>query len=144
MDELDEVLRSARTIELVDWPHQDVPATLIRAGFDVFGHEPDGLRRYLVVDARPEVERSFPLDDGGWLTHELVDALPAEVDIVNTSRPPEEQTEIARDAATAGARVFWVQDGVASSDEARQVALDAGMRFVDGACITAAARRSAV
>jgi hypothetical protein len=139
VEHLRSLLETATTIELVDWPHQDVPATLIRAGYDVVGHEPDGFRRYEIVDEQPP-GRLFPLTDGGYLGSEKLAALPTGIDIVNTYRPAEEQPGIARGAVETCARAFWVQPGEDSSDEARSITQAAGLVFVDGVDIAQAVR----
>ena len=143
MSDIDELLRSASTIELVDWPHQSVPAALDRAGYDVVGHEPDSIKRYRVEDAEATGEgcRSFPLDDGTFLVSRSIPSLPDTVDVVCTYRPAEEQPEIARDAIANGAKAFWVEPGETVSDEARQLTLAAGLAFVDGESIAAAVQR---
>lgn len=140
MDQLEQLLRDAKTIELVDWPGADVPATLHRAGYLVVGHEPDGFKRYHVA-AEAGGSRSFALADGAFLISDAIPALPEKVDIVGTYRPPEEQLEIARDAARIGARVFWIEPGEGTSDEARAFATQAGMQFVEGEGIADAVRR---
>jgi hypothetical protein len=60
VEHLRALLEGASTIELVDWPSQEVPATLLRAGYRVVGHEPDGFKSYVIVDDDPE-GRVFPL-----------------------------------------------------------------------------------
>ena len=142
MADLRALLDSASIIELVDWPHQDVPATLFLAGYAVVGHEPSSFMSY-VVAAEPQdkaVGRSFPLEGGGYLLSLPIVALPEGVDIVNTYRPAEEQPDIVRAAIALGAKVFWVQPGEATSDEARQIATAAGLAFVDGVCIAETVR----
>jgi hypothetical protein len=137
MVDLRALLEAAQTIELVDWPHQDVPATLFRAGYTVVGHEPSSLMSY-VVAAEPleaSIGRSFPLADGSYLQSVPIAALPERVDIVNTYRPAEEQPDIVHTAIALGARTFWVQPGETTSQDARQIATAAGLAFVDGVCI---------
>ena len=138
MEHLRALLESATTIELVDWPHQDVPATLIRAGYAVVGHEPDGYKTYVIVEQEPD-GRLFPVT-GGYLTSSPLDALPDAVDIVNTFRPADEQPEIARGAIAAGARALWIQQGESTSAEARGIVEAAGLIFIDGVDIAVAVR----
>ena len=138
MEQLRALLESATTIELIDWPHQDVPATLIRAGYSVIGHEPDGYKTYLVVEQEP-AGRVFPVA-GGYLTSTPLDALPDAIDIVNTFRPADEQPEIARGAIAVGARALWIQPGESTSEEARGIAEGAGLTFIDGVDIAGAVR----
>jgi hypothetical protein len=126
---------TVKTIELVDWPHQSVPAALHRAGFDVVGHEPDSLKRYDVVEADEGDGDFLPLEGGGFLRSRDIDALPSPVDVVCTHRPPEEQVGIARDAIASGARIFWVEPPAATSVEAKRLGEDAGLTFVDGVSI---------
>ena len=131
-------LDGVRTILLVDWPTAEGPATLLRAGYDVYGHEPDGLRRYVIDDG----EGRFELEGGGWLADRMVDDVPAP-DLVCTFRPPEEQDEIVADAIRRGATVFWVEEGEGTAESARATAEAAGLTFVDGASLwkTVSARR---
>ena len=139
MEQLRPLLEAAKTIELIDWPNQEVPATLIRAGYRVLGHEPDGFKTYVIVDDEP-TGRLFPLDGGGFLTSTPLDALPDGIEIVNTYRPAEEQEEIARGAIAIGAQVLWIQPGESTSDQARAIAESAGLVFVDGVDIAQAVR----
>jgi predicted CoA-binding protein len=139
MEHLRPLLEAATTVELIDWPHQDVPATLIRAGYTVLGHEPDGLKTYVVVDDEP-AGRSFPLEGGAFLTSTPLDALPDGIGIVNTFRPAEEQEEIARGAIAIGAQVLWIQPGESTSAAAGAIAEAAGLTFVEGVDIAQAVR----
>jgi hypothetical protein len=137
MTDLRALLESASVIELVDWPHQSVPATLFHAGYVVVGQEPGGFMSY-VVAAEPQdaaAGRSFPLESGGYLVSRPIAGLPAKVDIVNTFRPAEEQPDIVRAAIALGAKAVWVQPGETVSDEAQQIATAAGLAFVEGVCI---------
>jgi predicted CoA-binding protein len=138
-----ELLETASIIELVDWPNQEVPATLFRAGYSVVGHEPRGYQSYMVAPspAKDTSIRSFPLADGAHLVSYPIDALPSGIDIVNTYRPAEEQPDIARGAILLGARAFWVQPGEKTSDEARKIAIGAGLVFIDGVCIAETVRK---
>jgi hypothetical protein len=136
------LLQGATTIELIDWPHQSVPATLHRAGFVVVGHEPDSLKRYTAEDERPaDGADAFPLDDGGWLVSRDIAELPPSVDIVCTFRPPDEQPAIVDAAAGIGARAIWIEPDAEMSADARQRADALGLAFVDGESIAAAVRR---
>jgi predicted CoA-binding protein len=81
------------------------------------------------------------LDDGTVLVSRPIDALPAGVGIVCTLRPPEQQAEIARAAIALGARVLWIEPGEGTSEEARDIAVAAGLQFVEGESIAAAVTR---
>ncbi len=56
------------------------------------------------------------------------------VDAVDAFRPAEETPEIARQAVAIGANVLWLQEGI-HSDEAQQIAEDAGLTFVSNRCM---------
>jgi predicted CoA-binding protein len=65
----------------------------------------------------------------------LVD-VPGPVDFVDVFRRPEFCAEIAREAVSVGAKVLWLQQGVISA-EARAIALNAGIDYVEDACVMA-------
>ena len=56
------------------------------------------------------------------------------VDVVDVFRPADEAPEIARRAAEIGARVLWLQLGIAS-DDAAEIAYEAGMEVVMDRCM---------
>jgi len=60
--------------------------------------------------------------------------IPDPVDIVDVFRRPSEAPALARTAAQIGARVFWMQLGVIS-DEAAQIAREAGLEVVMDRCV---------
>jgi predicted CoA-binding protein len=55
------------------------------------------------------------------------------IDLVDVFRRPEYTPDVAREAVAAGATALWLQLGVVS-DEARRIADDAGMDYVENAC----------
>jgi predicted CoA-binding protein len=75
---------------------------------------------------------------GGELLGEPVARSLAEVegpvDVVDVFRPADEAPEIAREAVKVGAKVLWLQLGIAS-EEARQVAEAAGLTVVMDRCM---------
>ena len=75
---------------------------------------------------------------GGELFGEPVRTSLAEVDIpvdaVDVFRPAEETPQIARDAVAMGTKVLWLQEGI-HSDEAQQIAEEAGLTFVSNRCM---------
>jgi predicted CoA-binding protein len=143
LDELRPLLEDATTIELVDWPDPGVPAALLRTGYTVLGHEPDGYKEYEIV-AAPPVDpgdgRTFPLGDGTLLLSRPVETMPEVVHIVNVFRPPEEQLHILQEAARAGVRVFWVHPGIPTAPGLAAVAEEHRMILVDGVSIVDAVR----
>jgi uncharacterized protein len=58
------------------------------------------------------------------------------VDVVDVFRPAQEAPEIARQAGAIGAKVLWLQLGIAS-EEARQIAEAAGLTVVMNRCMGA-------
>ena len=60
--------------------------------------------------------------------------VPGPLEMVDVFRPPAEAPEVAWQAAAAGARVLWLQHGIVS-EEARRIAEEAGMVYVEDACL---------
>jgi uncharacterized protein len=58
------------------------------------------------------------------------------IDVVDVFRPAAEAPEVARQAAAIGAKVLWLQLGIVS-DEARQIATEAGLQAVMDRCMGA-------
>jgi predicted CoA-binding protein len=58
------------------------------------------------------------------------------VDVVDVFRLPKDVPPIAEEAAAIGAKVLWLQRGIVS-DEARQIAADHGLIFVEDICMAA-------
>jgi hypothetical protein len=75
-------------------------------------------------------ERSYP---------SLAD-LPEPVDLVDVFRRVEYCADVAREAAAIGAPALWLQLGLRSA-EARDVAEEAGMEYVEDACTAVVHRR---
>jgi len=75
-------------------------------------------------------ERSYP---------SLAD-LSEPVDLVDVFRRAEYCADVAREAAAIGAPALWLQLGL-RSDEARDVAEEAGMEYVEDACTAVVHRR---
>jgi len=62
------------------------------------------------------------------------------VDVVDVFRPAEEAPEIARQAVAIGAAALWLQLEIVS-DEARAIAAEAGLDFVQDRCMGRESRR---
>jgi predicted CoA-binding protein len=124
----EEILRTARTIAVV-------------------GASPDpsrtsyGVMRYLqrvgyrCIPVNPNAdevlgERCYP---------SLAD-VPEPIDLVDVFRRAEYCADVAREAAAAGAPALWLQLGLRSA-EARDVAEEAGMEYVEDACTAVVHRR---
>ena len=113
-----ELLADASTILLVDYPGAAYPIALVRAGYTVFGHEPDGYKQYTV--------------EGDQLVTGAIDAPPQGIDIVNLFRPPEEQPELVETAIKLRAGSVWILPATPTSPVARELAEAAGIPFIAG------------
>ncbi|NDZ95283.1 CoA-binding protein [Streptomyces sp. SID6673] len=67
--------------------------------------------------------------------------IPEQVGLVDVFRPAEDAAEVARQAVAAGATALWLQLGI-SSDEARAIADDAGLLYVEDRCLIIEQRRT--
>jgi predicted CoA-binding protein len=56
------------------------------------------------------------------------------LELVLVFRPSEDAAEVARQAVAAGAKALWLQLGIAS-EEARRIAEQAGLMYVEDRCI---------
>lgn len=138
-----EILRTARTVVLHDWPSEDVPNALVGAGLDITfqgGPEPDDLYVTRLVDGRQETER--------------VSRLPDHADIVYSHRPIDDMPRLLEEARRLGASTLWHQSGLdergekdpagvhLTEDEAEQraaLAHEVGVDFVSAPYIVEAA-----
>jgi uncharacterized protein len=66
--------------------------------------------------------------------------IPEQVGLVDVFRPPGQTPDIARQAVAAGATALWLQLGIASA-EARAIAEDAGLLYVEDRCLIIEQRR---
>jgi predicted CoA-binding protein len=66
--------------------------------------------------------------------------VPEQVGLVEVFRPPGQTPDIARQAVAAGATALWLQLGIASA-EARAIAEDAGLLYVEDHCMLIEQRR---
>jgi uncharacterized protein len=117
-----QLLEDARTIAVVGIstdPNKSafgVPAGLQAAG-------------YRIVPVNPSADRV--LGERAFAT--LTDVREP-IDIVEVFRPAAEAPGIARQAVKIGATALWLQKGIVSA-EARQIAEDAGLVYVEDLCM---------
>jgi predicted CoA-binding protein len=124
----EEILRDARTIAIVgaspraDRPSHGVMRYLLAAGYDVIPVRPDcdEVLGVPCVTSLAEIDRP--------------------IDVVDVFRRPEHTPDVARDAVAVGAKALWLQLGVVSA-EARRIAEDAGLDYVENACTAVVHRR---
>jgi hypothetical protein len=94
------------------------------------GSVPFGLQRrgFRIIPINPFADELF----GERVYHSLLD-VPEPVDLVDVFRPAADAPEVARQAAQIGARALWLQLDI-RSDEARRIAEQAGMDYVEDQC----------
>jgi uncharacterized protein len=66
--------------------------------------------------------------------------IPEQIGLVDVFRPAEATPEVARQAVAAGATALWLQLGIVS-EEARSIAEDAGLLYVEDRCLIIEQRR---
>jgi predicted CoA-binding protein len=93
---------------------------------------------YRIVPVRPDGEEIL----GEKVYHSLRD-IPFAVDIVDVFRRPEAVPPIAKEAVEIGAKVLWLQEGVANP-EAEVMAREAGLSVVSDRCMLKEHRRLAL
>lgn len=123
----DEILRLYGDIETIATvgasategkPANTVPAYLQRHG-------------YRIIPVNPTVDTVL-----GEPAYDSLDEIDQPIDVVQVFRPAAEAPGIARMAADIGAKVLWLQLGIVS-DEAAEIAEEAGMTVVMDACMMA-------
>lgn len=124
-----EILREARTIAIVgasprpDRPSYGVMSYLLRAG-------------YRCIPVRPrDCDEVLGIPCASTLA-----AIEEPVDLVDVFRRAEFCPDVAREAAAIGASGLWLQLGIISP-EARTVARQSGMDYVENACTAIVHRR---
>ncbi len=63
------------------------------------------------------------------------------IDVVDVFRRAEHTPEVAEQAVARGAKVLWLQEGIAN-DDARRIGEDAGLTVIMGVCIKKHGRRA--
>ncbi len=125
---VEQILRTYDTITVVG--ASDVPA---KAAHYVPAHMQD--HGWRIVPVNPRGGRIL-----GERAHPSLARVPEGVGLVNVFRPSPETPEVARQAVAAGATALWLQLGIASS-EARSIADEAGMLYVEDRCLIVERRR---
>jgi len=140
-----EILASAKSILLVDWPNAGIPRVLAEKGYDVFCYSPNGYTRAEIVDEYSDADQKkmIPPISGekGYLVFFPLDGLPASADIVNIYRPEAEHDEIiTKHALPLHSRVVWLQPPIVS-EKTRAAALGHGLAFIEDSDIAETARQ---
>lgn len=129
-DDLRSILGTAETVAVVGLsskPHRpsyEVAEFLQRRGYRIVPVNP-GETDVLGEPAYPSL-RDIPDD--------------VRVDVVDVFRRSEHTPAIARDAVARGAKVLWLQEGIAN-EQARRIAEEAGLTVVMGVCMKRTSRR---
>jgi predicted CoA-binding protein len=125
----EEILRGSKTIALVGASPNPHKAS-------------HGVMRYLLAQGY-RVIPVRPLDCDDVLGEPVVASL-AEIDepidLVDVFRRPEHTPQHAREAVDAGAKALWLQLGI-RSDEARRIATEGGLDYVEDLCTAVVHRR---
>lgn len=123
-DELRKIYTDTKTIAVVGIsadeakPSNNVPAYLQDKG-------------YRIIPVNPRGGEIL-----GEKVYESLDKIDVPVDVVEVFRPADETPAIAMQAAEIGAKVLWLQEGIAS-DEAEKIGEEAGMTVVMDRCMRA-------
>lgn len=84
---------------------------------------------YEIIPVNPTITESL-----GQKAYPSLKDIPGQVDIVNVFRRSEDTVEPAREAVAIGAKVLWLQLGIAN-EEAFRIADQAGLKVVMDRCI---------
>jgi predicted CoA-binding protein len=96
-----------------------VPAVMLRHG-------------WRIIPVNPYATELF-----GQTAYPHLEEIPEPVDLVNVFRPGPECADVARQAVAIGTHAIWLQQGIVSP-EAKQIAGDAGIDYVEDYCIAVA------
>jgi uncharacterized protein len=91
---------------------------------------------YAIVPVNPNASRIHGID-----VHPSLADVSGPIDLVDVFRRAEHAPDVARQAVAHGAKALWLQQGVRSV-EARAIAEDAGLRYVEDACLAVEVDRS--
>lgn len=117
-----EILEATKTIAVVGMStNENKSAFAVPAGLQSSG--------FRVIPVNPSADEI--LDEKAYATLEDV---PDPVDVVEVFRPADEAPEIARSAVAIGAKALWLQKGIVS-DEARAIAEEGGLAYVEDLCM---------
>jgi uncharacterized protein len=92
-------------------------------------------RGWRIIPVNPHADEIL----GGPAYRTLAD-VPEQVGFVDVFRPSRQTPDIARQAVAAGATALWLQLGIVS-EEARAIAQDAGLLYVEDRCLVIEQRR---
>src|SRR6201990_3618759 len=117
-----QILAEARVIAVVGASREpwksahSVPLQMIRHG-------------WRIIPVNPFAEELF-----GAKAYRTLAEIDEAIDLVGIFRPARDAVEVVRQAATIKAPAVWLQSGIVSA-EARRIAEEAGMDYVEGRCL---------
>jgi predicted CoA-binding protein len=123
-----EILESATTIAVVGASRDPGKA----AGSIPIVMQEHGFR---VIPVNPYATELF-----GQPVYRFLSDIPDHVDIVDVFRPSPETPDVARQAVAIGAGALWLQQDIASA-QARRIAEEGGLDYVEDLCIAVARAR---
>ena len=88
-----------------------------------------------IIPVNPHAEEIL-----GEQVYRTVGDVPEQVGLVDVFRPSWQAADLARQAVAAGATALWLQLGIASA-QARAIAEDAGLLYVEDRCLIIEQRR---
>ena len=88
-----------------------------------------------IIPVNPHAEEIL-----GEQVYRTLGEIPEQVGLVDVFRPAWQAPDIARQAVAAGATALWLQLGIASA-QARAIAEDAGLLYVEDRCLIIEQRR---
>jgi predicted CoA-binding protein len=108
-----------------------------RAAHKAASYVPEHMQRHgwRIVPVNPIADTIL-----GETVYRTLAEVPEPVGFVNVFRPSAQTPDIARQAVAAGATALWLQLHIASA-EARQIAKDAGLFYVEDRCLIIEQRR---
>jgi predicted CoA-binding protein len=116
------VLEAARTIAVVGCSRSmDKDAGMIPAQMQMAG--------YRIIPVNPHADEIL-----GERVYRRLEDIPEPVDLVDVFRPAAEAPDVVRQAIAIGAKGVWLQLRI-SSPEARRLAEEAGLDYVENRCI---------
>jgi predicted CoA-binding protein len=89
---------------------------------------------YRIIPVNPHADTLF-----GERVHRTLGSIDEPIDLVDVFRPSRDAAAVVRDAIAVGARAVWLQLGI-ESDEARRLATDAGIDYVEDRCLAVEVR----
>ncbi len=90
---------------------------------------------YRIIPVNPDEQEVF-----GLTCYPNLSSIPEPVEFVNVFRRPQFCADVAREAAAVGAKAIWLQQGIVS-EEARRIAEEAGIEYVENRCVMSEHRR---